>query len=150
VPPKPKRATLPANWLVRQLHVYLSVFVAPSLIFFAGTGAFQTFRIPDRPQAPVLLQKLARLHRDDVFAVKPARPKRPPGAEAARKAEPRKPEPRKASTEVLKWFFSLSSVAMVISALLGVWIALTQHRQRGLMWSLLIAGTAAPVLLVVL
>src|ERR1700753_3631924 len=67
---------------IRQVHVYLSVFVAPSLIFFAVTGAFQTFRIPDRPDAPVVLQKSARAHKDDVFAVKPPRPKKA-GHEAA-------------------------------------------------------------------
>ena len=61
--------------LIRQWHVYISVFVAPSLLFFALTGALQTFRIPDEKTAPVLIQKLARVHKDDVFAMKPVRPK---------------------------------------------------------------------------
>ncbi len=62
--------------LIRQIHVYISVFVAPSLLFFAFTGALQTFRIPDQKTAPVVIQKLARLHKDDVFALKPPRPER--------------------------------------------------------------------------
>src|SRR5262249_17987527 len=124
---KPKRA-VPTNWLVRQPHGYLSVFGAPALVFFAATGAFQTLRIPPRPDSAVVLQKLARLHKDMVFAQKPARPKRPPGAE---KGPPRPPrEAPKPSTEVLKWFSVFVSIGMVASSGLGVWIALAQHRQR--------------------
>ncbi len=59
--------------LIRQIHIYISVFVAPSLLFFAFTGALQTFRIPDQKTAPVVIQKMARLHKDDVFALKPPR-----------------------------------------------------------------------------
>jgi hypothetical protein len=41
---------------LRQLHIYVSVFVAPSLLFFAFTGALQTFRIPDDKASPILIQ----------------------------------------------------------------------------------------------
>ena len=44
--------------LIRQLHVYISVFVAPSLLFFALTGALQTFRIPDDGAAPIVIAAL--------------------------------------------------------------------------------------------
>jgi hypothetical protein len=134
--------------LIRQLHVYVSVFVAPTLLFFAITGALQTFRIPDQKTAPVLLVKLARLHKDDVFAPKPVRPKRPEGAAAGKPAEPRPPKAEpKASTTVLKWFFSMASLAIAISTLLGLWMALAYHKRRAVMWALLIAGAAAPVLI---
>ena len=137
--------------LIRQLHVYVSVFVAPSLIFFALTGALQTFRIPDEKTAPVLIQKLARVHKDDVFALKPARPKRPEGAGPA---QARPPAPEKAasklSTEVLKWFFAVVSVAIATSAALGLWMALAYHRRKGLLWVLFVAGAAAPVLILMM
>ena len=134
---------------IRQVHVWISVFVAPSLIFFAATGALQTFRIPDRPTSPVLIQKLARLHKDDVFAVKPPRPKRPEGL-ARGKAETRaKPQP-KASTEVMKWFFTAVSIGIVFSSLFGLWMALAHTRQKLVVWALLIAGVAAPVLILAL
>ena len=130
--------------LIRQLHVYASVFVAPTLLFFALTGALQTFRIPDEKGAPVALQKLARLHKDDVFAVKPPRPRRPEGAREARPQEKPAPLP---STQRLKWFFSIASVAIAITTLLGLWMALAYHRRKAVMWAVLIAGTAAPVLI---
>jgi hypothetical protein len=149
--PKPKTArAAPALrlGLIRQCHVYVSVFVAPTLLFFALTGALQTFRIPDEKAAPVMLQKLARLHKDDVFAVKPPRPKRPEGAGKAEKpAEKPAPAP---STQRLKWFFSMASVAIAVTTLLGLWMALAHHKRKAVMWALLIAGAAAPVLLVVL
>ena len=156
---------------IRQVHVYISVFVAPSLIFFAVTGAFQTFRIPDRPDAPVVLQKLARAHKDSVFAVKPPRPKKPDGAAGGERHhhddadgpkakgdgspsataagapdKPAKPAPKPA-TEAVKWFFVLAAIGMTVSTLLGVWMALAYHKRRGLMWALLIAGTVIPAAL---
>ena len=148
--PKPKTArAAPALRLalIRQCHVYVSVFVAPTLLFFALTGALQTFRIPDQKEAPVVLQKLARVHKDDVFAVKPPRARKPEGGHEARPAEKPAPAP---STERLKWFFSIASVAIAVTTLLGLWMALAYHKRRALMWALLIAGIAAPVLLVVL
>ncbi|MGZ6014097.1 MAG: hypothetical protein ACXWK0_19840 [Caulobacteraceae bacterium] len=150
--PRPKTARAnPALRLalIRQCHVYVSVFVAPTLLFFALTGALQTFRIPDDKAAPVVLQKLARLHKDDVFAVKPSRPKRPEGAKAEAGKPPEKAPPAP-STQRLKWFFSMASVAIAVTTLFGLWMALAYHRRKALLWALLIAGAAAPVLLVIL
>jgi len=133
--------------LLRQLHIYLSVFIAPTLIFFAVTGAFQTFRIPDQKSAPILLQKLAHVHRDDMFMVPPPRP--PAEAHKAKVPVPPKPAP-KISTTVLKWFFVTASIIMVLTTLLGLWMALAYSRDRWLLWWLLIAGTAAPILMLLL
>jgi hypothetical protein len=158
---------------IRQCHVYVSMFVAPSLIFFALTGALQTFRIPDQKTAPVLLQKLARAHKDDVFAVKPPRPKRPDGgghgdhdkgdhakdsqdqagAPVAKtdgaKGGDAKPQPKPA-TEAVKWFFAIVSVAIAITTTFGIWMALAHHKRKAVMWVLLLAGAAAPVILLAL
>ncbi|HEY3947417.1 hypothetical protein [Phenylobacterium sp.] len=133
---------------IRQVHVYLSVFVAPTLIFFAVTGAFQTFRVPDRADAPVVLQKLARAHKDDVFAVKPPKPQTTDGERHRHDgdAPKAKPEPKPA-TQAVKWFFVVAATGMTLSTLLGVWMALVYHKRRGLMWALLIAGIAIPVAL---
>jgi hypothetical protein len=142
---KTSRARQASQWpLIRQLHVYASVFVAPTLLFFALTGALQTFRIPDDKAAPVVLQKLARLHKDDVFAVKPIRPKRSEGMKAEKPLEKPAPAP---STQRLKWFFSMASVAIGVTTLLGLWMALAYHKRKAVIWALLIAGAAAPVLI---
>jgi uncharacterized membrane protein YcjF (UPF0283 family) len=150
--PKPRSAKAnPALRLafIRQLHVYVSMFIAPSLLFFAVTGAFQTFRIPDRKDAPVVLQKLARAHKDDIFALKPAPPpKRPVAgkAEEKPKAEAAKPK-TKLGTTLVKWFFVLVSIALVLTTGFGVWMALAYHRQKALLFAVLVVGAAIPILL---
>ncbi len=155
--PKPKTAPRSAKGSpalrlarIRDLHVYISAFVAPSLIFFAATGAFQTFRIPDQKTSPVALQKLARLHKDDVFAVKPPRPERPKGKgdhdRGERAAAPAKPAPKPA-TEALKWFFTATSIGMILSTMFGIWMALVYHKRRVLLGAVILAGAAIPAVL---
>jgi hypothetical protein len=147
--PKPKTARgAPALRLarLRDLHVYVSAFVAPSLIFFAATGALQTFRLPDRPQAPPVVAKLARLHKDDVFAMKPARPK----GRGERAGPPKAAPAPKVATEALKWFFSATSVGMIASTGFGLWMALAYHRRRLILSAVLLAGAAIPALLAAL
>jgi hypothetical protein len=140
-----------ARPLLRQLHIYLSFFIAPCLIFFAVTGAFQTFRIPDEKTAPVLLQKLARVHRDDVFAVKPAPPPKAASEEPAKKEAPRKAKPKPAlATTLVKWFFVLTAMIMVITTLMGVWMGIAYSRNRTVLWLLLLAGAAVPASLLAL
>ena len=133
---------------IRQCHVYISVFVAPSLLFFAVTGGLQTFRIPDDKTTPQLIQKLARVHKDDVFALKPTRPKRPEAAGHAPAKKAPEAEPREAlSTTALKWFFTAISVGVGLTTLFGLWMALTHNRRKAIVWLVLAAGAAAPVLI---
>ena len=141
--PAPDRAAL------RQIHIYLSFFIAPCLIFFAVTGAFQTFRIPDEKTAPVLLQKLARVHRDDVFALKPAPP--PKAASEIKKPAIAKAKPKPAlATTLVKWFFVLTAIVMVITTLMGLWMGIAYSRNRTVLWLLLLAGAAVPASLLAL
>jgi hypothetical protein len=153
---------------IRQVHVYISVFVAPSLLFFAFTGALQTFRVPDQKSAPTVIQKLARLHKDDVFAIKPPRPERPKaaghdGADQANAdrhddgdhdgaaTDPGKPaQPRPPAnpvTELMKWFFTVVSIGIIFTTVLGLWMALAFNRRKLIVWMVLAAGIAAPVLI---
>ena len=108
----------------------------------------QTFRIPDQPGAPALLQRLARVHKDDVFAANAPRPKRAEGrGEGARdaQAELRRP-PRKHASTLTKAVFAVVSLLMALTTGLGVWLALAFHANRPLMWGLLAAGVLIPVL----
>ena len=100
----------------------------------------------------VLLQKLARVHRDDVFAAKPARPKaQTAGPAATEAAKPAKPGPRtRVATEALKWFFALVSVAVAGTSLLGLWMALAYNREKVMLLGVLAAGAAIPLLILAL
>ena len=107
---------------LRTWHSYLSVFIAPSVIFFALTGALQIFNFHeahDGYQPPVLLEKLARVHKDQVFE-RAERHEPPPVAGAA------PPSPPEAEDEggpgvlalALKWFFLVVALVLTTSTTL--------------------------------
>ena len=76
--------------VLRKLHLYLGVFTAPALLFFAFTGALQTFSLHETTQGssykpPAWITSLAQLHKKQTTEV-PVRRPRPdaPRPDAAR------------------------------------------------------------------
>jgi hypothetical protein len=134
------------RWL-RQIHLYVGVAIAPSVLFFALTGMLQLFSLHEphgdyRP-APVI-EKLGMLHKDQVFALKP----KPPRPATARASQPQ-PGPRP-SVLALKVFFLTVAVGLTLSTLLGLWMALTQARHKAVVMALLGLGVFVPLVLVLL
>jgi hypothetical protein len=73
--------------LSRTAHLYLGVFMAPALLFFAVTGGLQTFSLHESTRGssytpPAWLVTLAQLHKKQTTVVPPRRP-RPPETAAA-------------------------------------------------------------------
>lgn len=148
----PARQAPPFRLLLRQVHLYLGALVAPSVLFFALTGMLQLFSLHEahgeyRP-LPVI-EKLGRLHKDQVYALRP-KPKAP--APTARLEAPaqRRPASPKPQILALKIFFFGVGGALVLSTLLGIWIGVTQSRRRAVVLAVLAAGLIFPLLLVVL
>jgi uncharacterized iron-regulated membrane protein len=137
---------------LRQWHGYIGVFIAPSVLFFALTGGLQLFSLheahDDYRPAPII-EKLSRVHKDQVFALGHHRAAPPP---ASRAAKPPAPEDRpRLPTLILKIFlFWFVALGLAISTVLGVWIAFTRNRRKGLTWVLLIAGAAIPLVLLLM
>jgi len=141
---------------IRTWHFYIGMFIAPSLLFFATTGAWQLFSLHEahgnyRP--PMIMEKLSSVHQDQVF--KPghhhADPK--PGAVAAAKpaAADDDDDKMKTSTLVLKiFFFWAVAIPLIVSTVLGMWIGLTHPLRRRVSLILVLAGAAIPVLLLIL
>jgi hypothetical protein len=132
---------------LRTWHSYIGLFIAPSVLFFSLTGAVQLFSLHEAHgsyQPPALVEKLSSVHKDQVFAFgdhhTPA-----PQADAGNDEDRTPP-----STLMLKWFFLLVALCLVVSTAFGIWMGLTQIRQKRLSWVLLIAGTLIPVGLLVL
>jgi hypothetical protein len=151
---------------LRRWHTYIGLLCAPSLIFMCLTGGVQLFSLHEahdgyHPYAWV--EKLSSVHKDQVLEHhhehkhedEPA----PPGAKATAKAAAEPPEADQdhdhdestsVGTLALKVFFLLVSLGLTASASLGIWIALTQSRQRKLCWVLLGSGTVLPIVFLVL
>jgi hypothetical protein len=78
---------------LRKVHLYIGIFTTPALIFFAFTGAMQTFSLHETTQGsdykpPAWIAELAQLHKKQTTVVPPRRP-RPTTAETAHADGPR-------------------------------------------------------------
>ncbi len=139
--------------LLRQWHGYLGAFIAPSVIFFALTGALQLFSLHEAHggyHPAQIVEKLGRLHKDQVFELD----HHPDPPQAASQKAPGPPKPDNddqpaVSTYLLKWFFLVVALGLVASTVFGIWIALTKPRGRSATLALLAAGFAIPVLLLI-
>ncbi len=142
---------------LRQLHTYIGLFIAPSVIFFALTGSLQLFNLHESHgpyHAPPILERLGRVHKDQVFALEKhdddAGP--PSAAKAAapdQQADQMDTSPG-LSTYLLKWFFLFVALGLVVSTCLGLWLGLTHVRRKRVGWSLLVAGAAIPLFLLLI
>jgi len=142
---------------VRQLHTYIGLFIAPSILFFALTGSLQLFNLHESHGAyhpPPLIERLGRVHKDQVFALDDddAGPPAAPGG--ATHAAPEPPDhmdtsPR-LSTYLLKWFFLAVALGLVTSTSLGLWLGLTHVRHKRVAWIVLITGAAIPIALLLI
>ena len=149
---------------LRDTHLYLGMLFAPSLLFFAATGALQLFNLHEVRQnrsfePPALLQELGMVHKDQVFALPrkhgppPAVPQAAPtSSEAQSRPGSQTSAPPQGRSEgwqvlALKIFFLLAAVGLFASTCLGVWIGLRPGRNRAAAFGLLVAGVMIPVLL---
>jgi hypothetical protein len=159
---------------LRKLHLYLGVFTAPALLFFAFTGTLQTFSLHETTQGssykpPAWIASLAQLHKKQTTEV-PVRRPRPdaprsvalpdhPERSAAKAAPSSAPTqsanqqpaasqaPKPKSHLPMKVFFLLVAVGLFLSTVTGIYMAYRYSRGRLLITGLLLAGTILPLLL---
>jgi hypothetical protein len=139
---------------IRLWHTYIGILIAPTVIFFALTGALQIFSLHEAHgnyEPPVLIEKLSALHKDQVFAVKHHDDEHEPesGNDAEHSHAPAEDSPALGVT-LLKWFCLFVALALATSTSLGLWIGLTHvQRKRTARW-LLCAGIVLPVMLYII
>jgi hypothetical protein len=163
---------------VRLWHSYLAVLIAPSVLFFALTGALQLFSLHEAHggyQPALLIEKLGRLHKDQVFAPDEHHHGPPPASAAPTGAGPAGPSAGESAeavagtasgppgkgpgdddddaapwpTMALKYYFLLVALGLITSTSLGLWIAFTRQRRPALAWGLLLTGIVVPLLLLI-
>jgi hypothetical protein len=132
--------------------------MAPSVLFFALTGAAQLFNLHEahgsyRP--PEILEKLSSVHKDQVFRLgnhhespQPESDSQKPGEVTASRAAAEDDDKAELSTRALKAFFLLVALCLVLSTALGLWMGLTQTRQKLIAWMLVLSGALIPAGLV--
>jgi hypothetical protein len=139
---------------VRRWHFYIGMFIAPSLLFFALTGAAQLFNLHEAHgtyDPPPIIEKLSSVHKDQVFA--PGHHHRAPAAAAPPGAAgaPAPDEDRgKLPTLLLKLFFLVVALGLAVSTAMGLWIGLTRSAERRIGWALLLIGAALPLALLLI
>ena len=142
---------------LRRWHSYIGSFVAPSVLFFTLTGALQLFSLHEDHgsyHAPVLLERLSSVHKDQVLnkheeGEKHDDARAAPASDGGASHEPREEESVSAATFALKIFFLIVALGLTVSTCFGVWMSLQTSRKR-LPLALLAAGTLLPIILLVI
>ena len=150
---------------LRLIHLYLGVFIAPALLFFAFTGALQTFSLHETTRGssykpPAWAVTLAQIHKKQTPIV-PAKKTPPPDKAAADKPSKQesKADSKPAAADApapkhnalpLKIFFLLVSIGLFISTLTGLYMSYKYIRNRKLITALLLAGIIIPIAMVLI
>jgi hypothetical protein len=118
---------------IRQIHLYLGAFFAPLVIFFALSGALQTFRLQESPKGssyapPSWIVRFAEVHKNQ----RPVQDRTVP---------PSVP---------LKWLLVLMSAGLIVTSILGIVMAFKSNRDRRLIWGLIVLGIIVPFALLYL
>jgi hypothetical protein len=157
---------------LRLIHLYTGVFIAPALLFFAFTGALQTFSLHETTRGssykpPAWAVMLGQIHKKQTPIV-PTRKVPPPDkqadkatperAQSSTTSQPAPVEAPKSTGEVapkshnplpLKYFFLLVSIGLFVSTLSGLYMSYKYIRNRRLITIIVFAGIIVPVVLTV-
>jgi len=157
----------------RQVHLYIGIFIAPMLIFFAFTGALQTFSLHETTKGsdykpPMWIVSLSQLHKNQTTVVPVRKP--PPAPDAKPKADkpadalaaapvaapavPKPappatppPTPKRKSHLPMKIFFLFVSLGLLTSTLTGIYMAYKYGRSKLVVTLILLAGVVVPLAL---
>jgi hypothetical protein len=145
---------------LRRYHFYVGVFFAPAIFFFALSGALQTFRLQEEKgyggTPPGWIVWMASVHKDSRLPqaqAAHAEDHHHDGDEAKPAAAAAAPKPKAAPpgfTLPMKIFAALMAVGLMLSALLGVLIALNTRSTRRMSIFMLAAGAVLPLALLML
>ena len=111
---------------VRRWHTYLSCFFAPLLLFYIGTGWYQTFNL-DRTKGLAerkdWVSKLRSVHVDQIY----------PGEKVD-----------SYSTTLFKAVVVAMSICLIVTIALGIYLAFRSSKQPWPVWVSLVLGILVP------
>jgi len=140
---------------IRQLHFMLSLFFAPTFLFFTFTGALQTFSLHENKEPgsnhPEWIAMLAEIHKNQRLpqmkkgtSVVIQEPQ--PSAAVPPQQKPIESPLRRKPSFSLKLFVLLMAIGLSLTSFLGIYMAFKYNRDRRIIMGLLIAGTTLPIL----
>jgi hypothetical protein len=171
IPPQEGRSQffslyLPNMINARRLHRFLGVFFTPTILFFAFSGALQVFGLHESPRKgeppPIAwIADIASIHKDQKLRsqAEPHEHQATPAGEAkgtpgdshpAAVGQAARPAERQPSSQPLKLFVLAMAIALGLSSLIGVYLALSNPRVRGEAGIALALGVILPLLLLLL
>ena len=112
---------------LRTIHLYLGCFFGPLLIFFAISGIWQTLRLHLGPSSEVLALA-STIHRSGAL----------------------KSDPNTLSSPLLQAFVIAMALGLIVSAIVGIVMALRFGRSRRGVLGVLAAGILLPTVLVLM
>jgi hypothetical protein len=160
--------------LFRLTHLYFGLFITPALLFFAITGALQTFSLHEQVagssyKPSPLIAKLAQIHKNQTTEMR--RPQQNQhsagvadnqhahGESGSRPGNANQPGPaqnapapftgptKRQQHVPLKIFFVLVSLGLLLSSLTGIYMAYKYQRSRITVTAVLVLGMVTPLIL---
>jgi hypothetical protein len=157
---------------LRLSHLYFGAFITPALLFFAFTGALQTFSLHEttpgssykppawavtlgqihKKQTPVLTKKPQPTEATSAHSDNPDKPHKSEVklADTAAPSAAPKPTAPKHNPLPLKIFFLIASIGLFANSLTGLYMSYKFTRNKALITSLIIAGIIIPVAMVLI
>jgi hypothetical protein len=139
---------------LRLLHRYMGLVFSPAILFFAFTGALQTFDLhsPNKSTGyvpPAWVVEMAQLHKKQTLSLSKEKSK-PAKSDSADPANPKKTAQPQKSALPLKCFVLVMSVGLIATTILGIYMAFRFGEAPGLIWGMLIGGTLLPIAMIFL
>jgi uncharacterized iron-regulated membrane protein len=145
----------------RQFHRWIGLFIAPSLLFFAVSGALQTFSLhessPGSSYKPATwILTLAQIHKNQTDVLKKPKPVDKPAEKLTKADKPAAPvSAAPVAPPVPKWkihtplkvFFVVVALGLFCSTLTGIYMAYRYGGSKIVVTVLLLAGVVVPLVL---
>ncbi len=111
---------------VRRMHLYLSCFFAPLLIFFIATGWYQTFQVKRKKlegESGGWIEKFLSVHKEQVYANDGMR-----------------------DPTLFKYLVVGMCVSLLVTIGLGIYLAFRSAKKPWQVWVVLLLGLGLPIL----
>jgi hypothetical protein len=143
--------------VVRLSHLYVGVFIAPAIVFFAFTGALQTLSLHVSAKGSAYKSAnwiivLAQLHKRQTIELPPVKLQTPASSSTVKPGAPDKTSSlekgldRPAHNSLpLNIFFLVVSVGLFTSTITGLYMSYKYSRNKVLLAILFIAGIVVPI-----